>query len=111
MRYQHVLNLKRTDPISAGFDNIVFTSDIPEIAVRISPADISRMEHTIFPGTQRILLCIQIPAANAVLIGFGNNHNLAVAIRSHFMSVFIDQTNIILRARLSDRTDPYRHAR
>ena len=63
--HDDVLDLKGSDTVARGLDNVVDTSDIPEVAVLITPCDIAGVVYSVVPYLVRSFLISVIAEEDA----------------------------------------------
>ncbi len=101
MRYQNAFNLERSYTVTARLDNIIISSDIPEVAVLILPSSIACMIQPVVPCLSGKLIITVITVKKAVLATLGTDYYLTDFSDRHRISVIIDNVDIIERSRLA----------
>ena len=74
MCYQNAFDLERSYTVTARLDNIIISSDIPEVAVLILPSGITCMIKSVVPCLSGKLIVTVITVKKAILATLGTDN-------------------------------------
>ena len=100
--HNNAFDLERSDAVAGGLDNVVNTSDIPEVAVLVLPRSIACVVNFIVPyllGLFLIAVVAEEESAGAALVGADND--LAGLTGLDGLAVGINYVNIVEYAGLA----------